>query len=48
MSRYKYVVLHDTKRRMTCSQAWEVLKMTVGEADNCGLAVGQKLMREVF
>ena len=25
-----------------------VLKMTAGETDNCGLAVGQKLMREVF
>ena len=29
-----------------CSTAWAVLEMAAGEAESCGLAVGQKLIRE--
>ena len=31
-----------------CRDAWAVLEMTAGEAGHCGLAVGQKLIREDF
>lgn len=31
-----------------CNTAWAVLEMTAGEAERCGLAVGQKLIREDF
>ena len=31
-----------------CSNAWATLELTAGEVDHCGLAVGQKLMREDF
>lgn len=27
-----------------CSKAWAVLEMTAGEAENCGLKVGKKLL----
>jgi len=31
-----------------CNTAWAVLEMTAGEAERCGLAVGQKLIGEDF
>ena len=31
-----------------CNNAWAALEMTAGEAGHCGLAVGQKLIREDF
>ena len=31
-----------------CGTAWATLEMTAGEADSCGLAVGEKLIREDY
>ena len=31
-----------------CKNAWAAMEMTAGETERCGLAVGQKLIREDF